>query len=347
MQPGATPSTPPGDVIGPPSADGPEDLRPPPLGERWPLLVGALVGIVMRLVFSGDGGSALSAMAGGFIYPVPILVGMVTVYLAERQRRRSWRYYAFAPMLAVSWMVLGTLLILIEGLICAIIIIPLFAVLSAAGGLVMGALCRLGRWPKATLRCVSALPFLIAGLGDRIPTPADHGTLERSIVIHAPPSAVWQQIFDIDGITREEMGSAWAVRIGVPPPISGRLRETAEGRVRTTTWGKQVHFDEVIRDWEPERHVRWSYRFSGDSFPPGALDDHVVIGGHYFDLVDTSFTLEPEGGSTRLTTRVRYRVSTQFNFYADGVARFLLGDLSEAGLRLYKARTEAAIAAAR
>jgi hypothetical protein len=269
----------------------------------------------MRLVFSGDGGSALSAMAGGFIYPVPILVGMVTVYLAERQRRRSWRYYAFAPMLAISWMVLGTLLILIEGLICAIIIIPLFAVLSTAGGLVMGALCRLGRWPKATLRCVGALPFLVAGLGDRIPTPADHGTLERSI--------------------------------GVPPPISGQLRETAEGRVRTTTWGKQVHFDEVIRDWVPERHVRWSYRFSGDSFPPGALDDHVVIGGHYFDLVDTSFTLEPEGGSTRLTTRVRYRVSTQFNFYADGVARFLLGDLSEAGLRLYKARTEAAIAAAR
>ena len=112
--------------------------------------------------------------------------------------------------------------------------------------------------------------------------------------------------------------------------------------MRESRWGKLVHFDEVIQEWQPERYVRWTYRFAPDSFPRQALDDHVVIGGHYFDLIDTSYTLSPEGegSATRLTTRVQYRISTQFNFYADWAAQFLLGNLCEVGLHLYKARSE-------
>ncbi len=319
--------------------DGTEKILLPSV-RRWPLLAGALVGLVMRLVFSGDGGSALSAMAGAFIYPVPLLVGMVTVFLAERESRRSWRYYALAPMVAVSMMVLGTLVILIEGLICAIIIIPLFAVLASLGGLLMGLLCRLTRWPRHTLGCMGVLPLvLVAGAG-YIPTPTGYGVIERTVVIHAPASIVWDRIMRIDDIKPEEMGSAWAMRIGVPAPMAGTLQPTTAGWVRRSEWGKHVRFDEIIRDYDPGRYVRWTYRFAPDSFPPGALDDHVVIGGHYFDLIDTSFTLVESGGSTRVTTKVRYRVSTQFNFYARPVAQFLLGNLSAHGLQLYKSRAE-------
>lgn len=138
------------------------------------------------------------------------------------------------------------------------------------------------------------------------------------------------------------MGDALALRIGVPMPMSGATRQTSGGIVRESRWGKQVHFEEVIQDWQPERHLRWTYRFAPDSFPPHALDDHVLIGGHYFDLLDTSFTLVPDGDVTHLSTRVRYRISTQFNFYADWVAQLLIGNLNEVGLRLYKTRSERA-----
>jgi hypothetical protein len=50
--------------------------------------------------------------------------------------------------------------------------------------------------------------------------------------------------------------------------------------------------------------------------------------------------MTPEGGATRLSTKVRYRISTQFNFYADWVAQLLLGNLSDVGLHLYKTRSE-------
>jgi hypothetical protein len=311
-----------------------------PMLKRYPVIAGAVAGVLLRLVFSGAPQSQWSAMAAAFIYIAPILVGMVTVYLAERQRRRDWAYYVAAPCLACVLFVSGTMLIMIEGLICAIVIIPMFAVLGALGGLVMGTVCRLTNWPRPMLYSFGALPILLASIGSVLPTPTNIGSIERSVVISAPAAAVWRQLNHIDNIRPDEMAHAWAMRIGVPLPVSGKTRQTPQGLVRESRWGKMVHFDEVIHEWQPERYMRWTYRFAPDSFPRQALDDHVVIGGHYFDLIDTSYTLAAEGNATRLTTRVQYRISTQFNFYADWAAQFLLGNLCEVGLHLYKGRSE-------
>lgn len=329
----------------PPDVPGIKDYwRALPMLKHYPVLAGALAGVLLRLVFSGSGGSRWSPMVGAFIFVVPIFVGMLTVYLAERQQRRSWTYYFMAPLLATGLFVAGTLALLIEGWICAIVIIPMFALLGGLGGIVMGLLCRLTNWPGPPLQCAAAMPLVLASLGPLIPTPTETGMIERSIVVQAPAPVVWLNINDLRDIRPEEMTGALALRIGVPIPMSGVTRETAHGRVRESRWGRQVHFDEIIQDWQPDRYLRWTYRFSPDSFPRKALDDHVVIGGHYFDVLDTSFSLQPisDGTSTLVTTRVHYRISTQFNFYADWVAQILLGNLSEVGLRLYKVRSEQA-----
>jgi hypothetical protein len=84
--------------------------------------------------------------------------------------------------------------------------------------------------------------------------------------------------------------------------------------------------------------VSWRYRFSEDSFPAGALDDHVRIGGHYFDLGETTYSLAARGAGTRLSVRMRYRVSTRFNWYAAPVADFLVGDFAERILEFYARR---------
>lgn len=319
-----------------------ERLRRLPMLARYPIIAGAIGGILLRLAFSGPAGSSWSAMAGAFIFFAPLLVGMITVYLAERQSRRSWWYYFAASALATTLFVAGTLLILIEGLICAIVIVPMFACMGGIGGVLMGTICRLTHWPRHTLYSFAALPFVIVLVADHLPRGHQIGEIERSVLIVAPAETIWQQLNGIEQISEAEMADAWAMRIGVPMPLSGATRETAEGRVRASTWGAQVHFDELIQDWQPEQYLRWTYRFDADSFPRHALDDHVVIGGHYFDLIDTSYTLTPGTGGVLLTTKVRYRISTEFNFYADWAAQLLLGNLSEVGLRLYKSRSEAA-----
>ncbi len=323
-----------------------EQVRPEekllPMLRRYPVIAGALTGLIVRLAFSGEAGTYWSAMTAEFIYGAPILVGMVTVYLAERQKRREWGYYIVAPLLASMLFVLGSLLILIEGLICAVVIVPMFAMLGALGGILMGIICRLTNWPKGRVYSLASVPIVVLALASLLPSTPEIGSIERTIHVSATPAAVWRVINDVQAISADEMSASLASRIGVPMPLSGYTAEQETSRVRRSSWGKQVYFDEVITDWQPDRYLRWTYRFHADSFPRAALDDHVVIGWHYFDLLDTAYRLTPEAGGTRLTTRVSYRISTQFNFYAQWAAQLLIGNLSEVGLQLYKTRSEQA-----
>jgi len=319
------------------------EKKPPllPFSKWWPLLAGALVGVILRLFFWGRPGDPFAPMMGAFIYLTPLVVGAVTVYVAETKKRRSWGYYLWAPLVANVLFVLGTFLIMVEGLICAIIIIPLFAIEGAVGGLIMGAVCRITNWPKQTLYSFAALPLIFGAFENTIPLPEHLSSIERTVTISASPAEVWQQIHNARDIQAEEVKLAWAYRIGVPMPLAGITQQTPAGPVRKITMGKGVHFDQVVAESQENKYVRWTYRFYPNSFPPRALDDHVVIGGHYFDFKDTSYTLTPRGNSTELTIRMQYRVSTQFNWYADNVARLLLGNAEEVLLNFYRHRSEA------
>lgn len=315
-----------------------------PYGGLWAVGGGVLVGMLLRLVFSGEPGGAYSAMDGAFIYLAPQVVGAATVYIAERQQRRSWGYYVSASIAANGLFVLGTLLVLIEGIICAIIIIPFFAVQGVLGGLIMGAVCRLIRRSDRVLYCFTALPLV---LGAMPASPVDYDrirTIERHVVIAASPAIVWHQINNVRYVRTEEVDRGWMYRIGVPLPKSGVTESTHDGVVRRITMGKSMYFDQVAINFQPERHVTWRYRFYPDSIPAGALDDHVRIGGDYFDVIETTYKLIPQaGGSTDLSISMTYRVTTDFNWYADLVARLLIGNFAEVILEFYQRRSQNAL----
>ncbi|HEX9810772.1 MAG TPA: SRPBCC domain-containing protein [Burkholderiales bacterium] len=313
-----------------------------PFNKWWPLLAGVIAGIGLRALFSGGPGERYATMMGAFILLTPAVVGAVTIYVAETKRRRHWAYYFWAPFAANVMFVLGTLLINYEGLICAIVIVPLMALIGAVGGVIMGVVCRLTSWPRPALYSFAVLPIVLGAFEGEIPTEEHISKIERSTLIAATPDQVWLQLHDTHDIRPAEVGHAWAYRIGVPLPLAGVAQKTPEGLVRKVTMGKGVHFDQVSTEWRENQYVRWTYRFYEDSFPPNAFDDHVVIGGHYFDLKDTSYTLTPRGDATELTIRVHYRVSTHFNWYADTVAQTLLGNFSEVILDFYRRRSESA-----
>lgn len=311
-----------------------------PYREAWPVLLGILAGILLRLVFSGKPGSPYATMMGSFIYLSPIIVGAVTVYAAEKQHRRTWDYYFRAPFAANVLYVAGTMFANLEGLICAIVIIPLFATLGAVGGLAMGAVCRVTNWPKPTLYTLWALPLLLGALETQVPLPERVRVVEHALVIAAPADRIWQEIHSARNIQPHEVGQAWLFRIGVPLPHAGVSRAEGGERVRAISMGKQVHFEQVVTDWTEQRLVRWRHRYLEDSFPAYAMDEHVVLGGHYFDVTSTAYELVPRGAATELRVRMDYRVSTPFNWYADPVATFLLRNFEEVLLEFYRARSE-------
>lgn len=319
----------------------PKAVKRLPFSNWWPVIAGALCGVVLRLIFSDSTGFPWNAMHPAFLGFAPVAVGAVTVYVAELTQRRSWRYYFVAGMVANLLFVIATMAILIEGLICAILILPLFAVYGALGAALMGAICRATNWPaKPVVYSFAALPLLLATLQSAGPGAPYFGMEQRSVIIHADAQAVWRQLHDMRRIAASEVGHGWMYRIGVPVPESGVTRVTTDGLVRDVRMGKGIHFTQHAAQWETDRYVRWTYRFSADSFPPGALDDHVRIGGEYFDILDTEYLLTPAGaGKTMLTVRMHYRVSTQFNWYAKLLAKGLIGNFEEVALALYARRS--------
>jgi hypothetical protein len=311
-----------------------------PFSGWWALFAGVLAGVGLRLVFSGEPGGAYAAMSAAFIYLSPVIVGSVTVYVAERRQRRSWGYYFWAAFFANILYVLGTLLVMIEGLICGVVIAPLFAVLGGLGGLIMGAVCRVTNWPRRALYGIAALPLMLGAAETELPLPQRIASVERALLVNAPPERVWRELLNAENIRPDEIEHAWLFRIGVPLVLRGVTQHEGGELTRRVTMGKSIYFDQVAAEWNPNRSVRWVYRFHADSFPAYALDEHVVIGGHYFDLRETAYTLTPHGTATELKVRMQYRLSTRFNWYAEPVARALFGNLEEINLEYYRRRSE-------
>ncbi|MDQ6685491.1 MAG: SRPBCC domain-containing protein [Pseudomonadota bacterium] len=312
-----------------------------PFSKWLPVVAGAVIGILMRLVFNSRPGEAYGAMMSSFVILTPMLVGAVTVYVAEQFQRRSWGYYIWMAAFANVLFVAGALAILIEGLICALVIVPVFVVLGIFGGLVMGAVCRLTMRPRQVLYCLAAVPLLLGGFEQELPLPERWRHAETVRIVDAPPAAVWHALVATGAIAADEVDSAWMYRLGVPLPEAGVAERTDEGIVRHVTMGSGIHFDQVASVWQPGQLVRWRYRFSDDSFPPRALDDHVKIGGHYFGLGDTDYVLRERGEKTELRVVMRYRVSTRFNWYAGPLADWLIGDFERTILAFYAHRAEA------
>jgi hypothetical protein len=237
--------------------------------------------------------------------------------------------------------VAGTLALFIEGWICAVLVLPLFAIVGGVSGLIVGAFCRLTGRPKSSvLGCLALLPLLGGSFENLIPNAAREGVQTREVFVAAPQAAVWSAIVDVPDIRPAEVDGAWMYRIGVPTPLEVRGETRGDEHLRHVAMNRGVRFDQVATTWQEPNVVVWSYRFTADSFPLGALDDHVRIGGEYFDISTCTFALTPADGGTRLSLSTQYRVSTHFNWYAGWIGDFVVGDFVETSLDLYARRAE-------
>jgi len=311
----------------------------------WPILLGVAYGLLMRIVsglrpfhghhFANDVG----AMLGVFVIFVPLVIGVIAVaYTPTEDRTLGWSL--FGPWIPVLLFTFSTWLLLLEGSICILMALPIFLGMASVGGLLAWVFFKIKGAPKSVVPCVALLPAL-AGLVEIGHTaPTEETFVTRSVDIQAPPEAVWHSINHIDDINAGELSKTLAFMIGVPYPKGAETVVQGDNRVRESYWQKGVYFEEDIKDWQENRYVRWTYHFTEDSFPPHALDEHVRIGGRHFDLLDTAYLLTPIDNGTRLSISVRYRLSTDFNWYAGAWGRVLMGDTEDTLLKLYKGRSE-------
>jgi hypothetical protein len=286
--------------------------------------------------------SPFAVMSLSFLCLMPLVIGFLEQNAPDPvPRQHPWLRAFFAPMIPLMLMLGLMALLSIEGTLCIVMALPLFLILAGVGGLV-GLLAR--RYTARKTRTGStammlALPYLFA--------PVEHGvspTVERLVVenvvhIEAPPSVVWREIKSVRAIDRRELPIRLAHLMGLPRPIEASLSQDGVGGVRIARFERGLDFLETVTDWQPER--RLSFTIAADPAASTALDEHVAVGGAYFDVLDGTYELKPlPDGSTRLVLKSHLRLSTHFNFYARPWVDFIMSDLQSAIMEVIRKRCE-------
>jgi len=317
----------------------------------WGAAVGVVYGAVFRglLVLFPDPGW-IGIMTLGFILFTPLAMGFITIFLIERRRAQpiwTWFLYPWIPVLGglatagiFAW----------EGLICIVMFLPIALVTATLGGVAAGLIARMVRsraLKNGTLACVVFLPLLISPIERQFLAQRDLRSVESVIDIKASPATVWKNIERVPAIRTSELQRSWSHVIGFPNPVEATLSKESVGGVRNATFEGGVLFIETVDTWEPNRHLGFSIHAVNDKIPPTTLDEHVTVGGQYFDVLHGDYELEPmPNGVTRLHLRSLHRVSTDFNWYAQLWTDAVMRDLQVRILQVIRNRceTEARIA---
>ncbi len=318
-----------------------------PLKDRsllYSALAGLLYGLFCRLAFTYNWpAKLLDVMTIGFLFVMPLAVGFISVFLAERARPRGWLTWLGLPLLTTLALFIGAFVLFWEGIICLTMLMPVALVMALLGGLaggLVGAQCG-RRFRKTPLVCVVVLPFIVSAAERWVGPAYEVCEVATSIRIQAAPATVWKQIERVPLIRPEEQRFSWSQKIGFPRPLEATLSGESVGAVRHATFAGGVLFVETVTVWEPERRLGFDIRADTVNIPPHTLDEHVTIGGPYFDTLHGEYQIEAQpDGSTVLHLVSRHRLSTTFNFYARIWVDAVMRDIQENILYVIRHRCE-------
>lgn len=312
------------------------------------IALGAVYGLAVRGLIQFKPGfqwslSLLWVMSIAFIIVLPFSMGYLTVAIRAREGAPSYGVRIFLPWAAVLMALLGCELVGWEGSICIIMIAPIALLFGSIGGLLAGAMVRplQPRIATASMVIVAILPFLVGSAEHRLAPTHDIRSVESDVDIHASPEIVWTNIERVRRIDASELPRAWNRSVGFPRPIEATLSHEGVGGVRHATFAGNVLFIETIDEWQPQQRLGFSIRADTNSIPPTTLDEHVTVGGPYFDVLHGEYILEPENtGLVRLRLISRHQVSTDFNWYARLWTDAVMRDVQRSILYVIKNRCE-------
>jgi hypothetical protein len=310
--------------------------------------LGALYGLVARLVFSFQidafQNHPFEIMSVAFIFGVPVALGFITVLYAMPEEEATFGMCIVMPWLSGIIYLFSALALAWEGIICIIIWLPLVMILSSVGGVIAWVVIWLTKSKRDRNRClviVTLLPFAAAPIEQLHTAASEVRTVNTQIKIHARVQTVWDQIKTVPMIRENEQSFSFSHMAGFPRPLEAKLVGAGVGAVRYATFEHGVLFLETITEWDDLHRLSFSIHADTEHIPPHTFDEHVTIGGKYFDVLRGTYWIEPVGnGDIILHLSSDQRLSTRFNFYTHLWTGYLMADLQDYILKIIKKRCE-------
>lgn len=284
------------------------------------VLLGSIYRLLLGDIFSTRGPHAASlVMSVAFLAGVPFAMGYLSVWLylratpADKIRCTAW---LFLPWVSLLIGMLACLVLKREGVICLLFGAPAMLLFSLLGGIAARLFWSRFHRRGPGVTSAIAFPLLLLAGENSIPVPYQVRTVETDILIHAPAANVWNNIKSVSAIRSTELPVSWVSRAGFPRPIAATLSRDGVGGVRQASFSGGLAFTETVNRWDERRDLRFSIRANTDSIPASTLDEHVTIGGAFFDVLDGEYRLETRADGVLLHLTSRERLSTHFNPYA-------------------------------
>ena len=301
-----------------------------------------LYALILRLFFGVKYWDELfTVMSVSFLFCLPTIVGALTVYLSSEENARKIAYRIFAPWLPILLFFLLTLAINWEGWACWLMILPLFLIAASIGGFIGAYLKLRKRDGRTYVSLLVLLPLFMAPIEHAIGSIPGTYEAVTFIDIHAPAEKIWSNITRVGEISKEE-DSGWLTRfLGFPRPVQAELDFDGVGASREAHFTNGLTFHETVLAYEDQRKIVFSIKAYPHEIPSTTMDEHVVIGGRFFDVLNGTYELEQLDATTyRLHLYSHFKLNTTFNFYASWWARWIMEDIQNNILRVEKQRAE-------
>lgn len=300
-------------------------------------LAALLYGFIMMLIVN----EFHENVSVAFLFVFPLILGAIPVLFSTKEQLKVYTIYLLMPWIIIFTTFTLAYFVGFEGVICIAIVIVPFLLLGTIGAFITR-LIKLKKDGEGNKLYVSLfLPLFILFIEMNFQTSDEIYSIQTSININANKSEIWQNIKNVKNIQEEEIRTHFVHLIGVPKPLNGELDRESIGGIRSITWEKGIRFREKITSWNNENGFNYEINVNPNSIPPKTLDEHVMIGGRYFDVLNGGYKIEEINPNLhKLTLSCSYRITTNLNFYAKLWADYMLGDFNEMILEIIKDRCE-------
>lgn len=302
--------------------------------ERWGLVTALVVAVAVAigvyfLVEAGSGGAV------GYTLMVVLPAALSAFVAWAGSMGRDWRRSTF--FLVPVWIAVGTTVIgaavLREGVICLVMILPLWMVFGLIGVWPVYLYRRSrGRPDKDVFRAnaLLLLPFLALVVDHHVEPPHSSYVVTREIIVAAPAATAWQQLLAIPAIAPGE--GRWNISqdiLRLPRPAGASLTGRGVGAVRDARWQGGIRFQEIITRWRPGKAIEWRFAFPDPSIHL-RTDRHINPNSRQLRVEAGGYRLIPlAGGRTKIRLWTRYHVATPVNGYTAMWGEVILGDIQD------------------
>lgn len=302
-----------------------------------------LFAFILRFTFNVKSWeSVYTLMSVSFIFLVPFAIGALTIYFSNIEKVRQYSYCIMMPWAPIFVFLVVTLFLSIEGWGCWFMILPIFMMAASIGGMVAGHY-KVKRHDKERMyiSILVLLPLFLSPIEPWIESVNNLYEAYTYIDLHADKAKIWRNVNRVRAIKKEQDKGWLTNSLGFPRPVRAELNYNGVGGYRKAIFEKGRVFHEQVTQYEDERRMRFTIKANPYEIPSTTMDEHVVIGGNYFDVMDGTYVLQKLNANTyRLHLYSHFNLTTTFNFYASFWAGFIMKDIQNNILQVIKERVE-------